>query len=83
VAQIQVPWVLQPRLAEDTWVRCPDPSLILLLLLLLLLLTWVKHPLSDPRTLGLERGASPKLLGCVRGVDKNHLGLTAPPDPIF
>jgi hypothetical protein len=23
VAQTQVPWVLQPRLAEDTWVRCP------------------------------------------------------------
>jgi len=41
----------------------------------LLLLTWVRHPLPDPRNLGVERSASPKLLGCNRGVDPNHLGL--------
>jgi len=39
--------------------------------------------LPDPRTLGLEKGASPKLLRCVRGTDKNHLGLTSPPDPML
>jgi hypothetical protein len=55
--------------------------LLLLVLLLLLLLFWVRDPLLYLRNLGLERGASPKLLGCGMNADPNPLGLADPPDP--
>jgi len=38
-------------------------------------------PLPDLRNLGLERGTSPKLLGCGMNADPNSLGLAAPPNP--
>jgi len=39
------------------------------------------HPFPDPRNLGLEMGASSKLLGCGINADPNLLGHTGPPDP--
>jgi hypothetical protein len=46
-------------------------------------LTWVRDPLPDLRNLGVERGASPKLLGCGISANSNPLGFAASPDPIL
>jgi len=53
---------LQPRLAQDTWIRRPDPSLGLSATL-------------DPRVLGLAATSCPSAFGLTAMPDPKLLGL--------
>jgi len=50
--ETQVHWVLQPHLAQDTWIRHPDPSLCL-------------SATPNPRALGLAATPCPSTFGLI------------------